>query len=230
MTEMRESATQAAVQHAAVLASSGPVEEFQKLEEDLRHAREEASRAREEASRAREEASRLSLELNSEKEGRAQVEDSAARFLKETQRVQGLLDGRGVELGIIQRQLSGSEASRVQAECDNETLLGELTNIQKEKRDLEDGWQIALEETRYNAAVRCRDATAKENAPRQTTFLFFDGIFPPPSKIDLGDEPPAASANELPQRAGHPRGESEADQSDNPVPHVYEEQVDYESE
>ena len=49
----------------------------------------------------------------------------------------------------------------------------------RSKSDLEDDWDIALEEARYAAAVRVRDATMKENASRGTTFSFFDGMFPP---------------------------------------------------
>lgn len=37
-------------------------------------------------------------------------------------------------------------------------------------------WDVALEEARYAAAVRVRDATAKENASHGTTFSFY--MFP----------------------------------------------------
>lgn len=62
--------------------------------------------------------------------------------------------------------------------------------------------------------------------------LFFSltGFFHPPFKIDLADEPPATSANELPQQADHLRRGSEVGKSDDLAPHGYEEQVDYESE
>ena len=52
--------------------------------------------------------------------------------------------------------------------------------------DLEDDWDLALEVAHYEAAIRVRDATAKENASRGTTFSFFHAMLPP-----LDDEPQA---------------------------------------
>ena len=65
-----------------------------------------------------------------------------------------------------------------------QTLIEEKEDAVRSKADLEDDWDLALEVARYEAAIRVRDATAKENASRGTTFSFFDAMFPP-----LDDEP-----------------------------------------
>ena len=98
------------------------------------------------------------------------------------------------------------------------------------KMDLEDDWDIALEVARYEAAKRVKDATAKENASRGTTFSFFNAMFPP-----LEDEPPEDDP--------HPQVPAEAAQSTNrqsdgeavggsgaPRPEEDEEQIDFGSE
>ena len=66
-----------------------------------------------------------------------------------------------------------------------QVLAEEKEDAVRSKADLEDEWDLALEVACYEAAIRVRDATAKENASRGTTFSFFDAKFPP-----LDDEPP----------------------------------------
>ena len=107
-----------------------------------------------------------------------------------------LLSGRDEELKIVHARLSASEISRVKAERERDSLLVEMQAIIEEKddavrakADLEDDWDIALEEARYAAAVRVRDVTAKENVSRGTTFSFFDGMFPPLDDVPQADDP-----------------------------------------
>ena len=45
--------------------------------------------------------------------------------------------------------------------------------------DLQDDFDVGVEEARHAAAVECRDATATENVSRGVTFDFFDSLFPP---------------------------------------------------
>ena len=111
-----------------------------------------------------------------------------------------------------------------------QTLTEEKDDAVRSKMDLEDDWDLALEVARYEAAIRVRDATVKENASRGTTFSFFNAMFPP-----LGDEP---QEDDL-----HPRAPTEAAQSTNrqldgeaigglgaPGPEGDEDQVDFGSD
>ena len=79
-----------------------------------------------------------------------------------------------------------------------QALVEEKNNAVRSKTDLEDDWDLALEVARYEAAIRVRHATAKENASRGTTFSFFDAMFPPlddePLEDDLRPQVPAEAA------------------------------------
>ena len=137
--------------------------------------------------RTREKASHLGAELATERSLRAaeqasreKAEQSADTFLGETRKLQALLLGRDEELKIVHARLSAIKISRVKAEKERDSLLVEMQAAIEEKddavrakADLEDDWDIALKEARYAAAVRVRDATAKENASRETTFFLF---------------------------------------------------------
>ena len=134
---------------------------------------------------------------------------SADTFLGETRKLQASLTGRDEELKIVHARLSVSEISRVKVERERDSLLVEMQALIGEKdgavramADLEDDLDIALEEARYAAAVRVRDATAKENASRGTTFSFFDGMFLPLDDVRHADYP-------------RPQARTEADQSTN---------------
>jgi len=70
----------------------------------------------------------------------------------------------------------------------------------RSKVDLEDDWDLTLEVTRYEAAIRVRDATAKENASRGTTFSFFDAMFPPLDNEPQVDDRVPMSPRRLPNR------------------------------
>ena len=87
-----------------------------------------------------------------------------------------------------------------------------------------------MEVARYDAAIRVRDATAKENASRGTTFSFFDAMFPP-----LDDEPPVGDPrSHVPAEAAQSTNrllDGEAtDGSGAPRPEDDEEHVDFGSD
>ena len=87
-----------------------------------------------------------------------------------------------------------------------------------------------MEVARYEAAIRVRDAIAKENASRGTTFSFFDAMFPP-----LDDEPQVDDARpQVPAEAAQSTNrllDGEAtDGSGAPLPENDEEQIYFGSE
>ena len=100
----------------------------------------------------------------------------------------------------------------------------------RSKTDLEDDWDLALEVARYEAAIRVRDATAKENASRGTTFSFFNAMFPPlddePHLDDLRPQFPAEAA----QSMNRALDREDTDGSGAPRREGDEEQIDFGSE
>ena len=129
-----------------------------------------------------------------------------------------MLSSRDGDLNIVQARLSASEISRVKAEREKDSLLVQMQTLIEEKDDavrskvnLEDDWDLALEEARYAAAIRVRDATAKENASRGTTFSFFDAMFPPLDDAPQVDDPHSLVPTEAAQSANHPAGEGTTD-------------------
>ena len=107
------------------------------------------------------------------------------------------MESRTEEIGILLAQLSSSEAARVRAERERNSLAEEVALVTAEKAtaeqlasDLQDDFDVGVEEARHAAAVECRDATTTENASRGVTFHFFDSLFPPLDGVDLtGDDP-----------------------------------------
>ena len=83
------------------------------------------------------------------------------------------------------RQLTSSEAARVRAERERDSLAEEkarlssrLAEAERTALDLQDDYDIGTEEARRAGAMECRDATAAENEARGVTFDFFDTMFP----------------------------------------------------
>ena len=169
---MKRDMESAAADHAAALVGVRTAQEFQALEEESRRTREELA-----AERSQHMAAQTSLE---------EAEQAADTFLGETKKLQSALSSRDEELKIVHVRLSASEISRVQTKRERDSLLAEVQTLTEEKEDavrskmgLEDDWDLALEAARYEAATRVRDATARENASRGTTFSFFNAMFPP---------------------------------------------------
>ena len=107
------------------------------------------------------------------------------------------LESRTEEIGILQGQFSSSEAACVRAERERDSLAEEVARVTAEKAaseqfasDLQDDFDVGVEEARHAVAVECRDATATENASRGVTFHFFDSLFPSLDGADpVGDAP-----------------------------------------
>ena len=109
-------------------------------------------------------------------------------------------------------------------------ITEEKDDAVRAKADLEDDWDITLEEARYAAAVRVRDATARENAARGTTFSFFDGMFPPLDDVPQVDDPRPQVPVEAAQSTNRPLDGEATEGSGVPPPEIDEEQVDFGSE
>ena len=105
-------------------------------------------------------------------------------------------------------------------------VIEEKDDVVRAKADLEDDWDVALEEAQYAAVVWVRDAAAKENASRRITFAFFDDMFRP-----LDDVSQAVSLRaHLLAEAAHSTNRPFDGESGVPPPGVDEEQVDFGSE
>ena len=111
--------------------------------------------------RAREDASRLSAELAAKKASLEKAKQSAETFLREAKKLQTALLIRDDELKIVHAQLSASEIYSIQMGMERDYLLVEMhavieekDNAVRAKADLEDDWNVALEEPRYATAVR----------------------------------------------------------------------------
>ena len=106
------------------------------------------------------------------------------------------MESRTKEVGILQGQLSSSEATRVRAEREHDSLAEEVARVTMEKvaaeqlaSHLQDDFDVGIKEARHMAAVECRDATATENVSQGVTFHFFDSLFPPLDRVEpLGDD------------------------------------------
>ena len=109
-------------------------------------------------------------------------------------------------------------------------LSGQGREGEGSKADLEDDWDLALEEARYAAAVRVRDATAKENASRGTTFSFFDAMFPPLDDAPQVDDPCPQIPVEAAQSTNRPLDGEATGGLGVPPPETDEEQVDFGSD
>ena len=100
-------------------------------------------------------------------------------------------------MGILQGQLSSSEAARVRAEREGDSLAEEVACLTAEKAaaeqlasNLQDDFDVGIEVARHAATVECRDATATENVSRGVTFHFFDSLFPKLDGVEpFGDNP-----------------------------------------
>ena len=108
-----------------------------------------------------------------------------------------------------------------------QAITEEKDDALRAKADLEDDWDIALEEAHYTTAVRVRDAAAKENASRGTTFSFFNGMFPPLDDVSQVDDPCPHVPVETAQSTNCP---PDGEATDGPPPGIDEEQVDFGSE
>ena len=216
MQIMEKEKTSAAAAHAAALAGARTAQEFEALEGELERARGESA---------------------AEKALREKAEQAADTFLGETKKLQAALSSRDAELSIVHARLSASEIARVKVERERDTLRAEMQTLVEEKEDavrsktdLEDDWDLTLEAARYEAARRVRDATAKENASRGTTFSFFNAMFPPyddePPEDDLHPQIPAEAAQSTTHQ---PDGEAVGGFGA-PDPEGDEEQVDFGSD
>jgi hypothetical protein len=108
-----------------------------------------------------------------------------------------------------------------------QALIEEKDDAVRAKADLEDDWDIALEESRYAAAVWVRDETAKENASRGTTFSFFYGMFPLLDDVPQADAPRPQAPTEVAQSMICPADGEGTDESGILPPETDEEQVDF---
>jgi len=223
MQIMEKDRESTAAAHAAALAGVRPAREVRALEEELKRAREK-SEADE-------------LLLAAERASREKAEQAADIFLGETKKLQAALSSRDEELKIVHARLSASEISRVKVERERDALRAEVQTLVEEKDDaerskteLEEDWDLALEVARYEAAIRVRDATAKENATRGTTFSFFDAMFPPlddePPEYELRPRAPEGAA----QSTTHQPGGEDTGGSSVPCPEDGEEQIDFGSD
>ena len=126
-----------------------------------------------------------------------EVETQSTKVFRSEERdLQRQLESCIEEVGILQGQLSSSEATRVRAERERDSLAEEVARVTTEKVateqlafDLQDNFDVGIEEARHIAAVEYRQATATENVSRGITFHFFDSLFPPLHGVEpLGDE------------------------------------------
>ena len=186
---------------------------------------------------AREEASRLSAELAAEKVSREKAEQSVEAFLREAKKLQTMLSGQDDELKIVHAQLSSNEISCVQMGREHGLLLVEVQAIIEErdddvraKADLEDDWDVALEEARYATAVWVRDATAEENASLRTTFSFFDDMLPSLDDVAQVDSQHVHPLTVAAQSMNRPLDEGVSGELSVPLQGADEEQVDFGSE
>jgi len=95
------------------------------------------------------------------------------------------LDALSDTLETSHRQLTSSEAACVRAEheCDslaeeNARLSSQLAEAKRRASELQDDYDVVIEEARRAGAVECREATATKNEARGVTFDFFDTLFP----------------------------------------------------
>ena len=83
---------------------------------------------------------------------------------------------------------------------------------------------------RYEATIRVRDVTAKENASRGTTFSFFDAMFPPLDDEPRVDDPRPQVHAEAAQSTNRLLDGEATDGSGAPRTEDDEEQIDFISE
>ena len=223
MQIMKRDMERAAADHAAALVGVRTAQEFQALEEESQRTREELA-----AERSQRIAAQASLE---------KAEQAADTFLGETKKLQSTLSSRDEELKIVQARLSASEMSRVKAERERDSLLSEVQTLTEEREDAvrskeeqEENWDLALEQARYEAAVRVRDATARENASRGTTFSFFNAMFPSPDDESPEDGPDPEVPTEAAQSTNRRFDGEDIGGPDAPHPEDDEEQIDFGSE
>ena len=124
---------------------------------------------------------KMAGELTEEQRACEVATRSAEIFRTEVTDLRRQLDARSNALETSHRQLTLSEAARVRAERERDSLAEEnarlssqLAEAERRASDLQDDYDIGTEEARCAGAVECRDATAAENEARGVTFDFFD--------------------------------------------------------
>ena len=117
----------------------------------------------------------MAKELTSERQALKVATRSTKVFRSEVRDLRRQLESRIEEIGILEGQLPMSEAARVRAECERDSLAEDVARATAEKAaaeqlasDLQDDFDVGVEEARYAAVVECRDATATENDSRDS--------------------------------------------------------------
>ena len=170
--------------------------EFASLCEQLQEARVVLRFTQGKCDHAQSAVAKMVEELTTERQALEVATRSTEVFQIEGRDLRRRLESRTEEVGILQSQLSSIEATRVRAEGERDSLAEEVARLTAEKAaaeqlasDLQDDFDVGVEEARHAAAVECREATATENVSRGVTFYFFDSLFPPLDGIEpLGDE------------------------------------------
>lgn len=105
-------------------------------------------------------------------------------FRDEVNDLRRQLDVRTDALEVSHSQLAASEAARVRAERERDSLVEEVARLSAQKAkaeqrvsDLQDDFDVGVKEARYAAALVCREATAPENVSRGVTFSFLSSLF-----------------------------------------------------
>ena len=197
MSRAQEELAQAKSQLAHAERGSHSKAEFASLREQLQEARVELGVTRGKCDRAQAAVAKMAEELTTERQALEVATRSTEVFRSEARDLRRQLESRTEEVGILQGQLTSSEAARVRAERKRDSLAEEVARVTEEKAaaeqlasDLQDDFDVGVEEARHAAAVECRDATATENVSRGVTFDFFDSLFPPLDGADpVGDDP-----------------------------------------
>ena len=170
---------------AQVERGSHPGAETETLRDQLREARVELQIAQGQRDGAQLSVAKMAGELTEERRACEVATRSAEIFRTEVTDLRRQLDARSDALETSHRQLTSSEAARVRAERERDSLAEEnarlssqLAEAERRASDLQDDYDIGTEEARRAGAVECRDATATENEARGVTFDFFDTLFP----------------------------------------------------
>ena len=140
---------------------------------------------------------KMAEELTTERQTFEVATRSTEVFRSEVRDLRRQLESRTEEVGILQGQLSSSVAARIQAEREHDSSVEEVARVTAEKAaaeqlasDLQDDFDVGIEEARHVAAVECWDATTTKNVSRGVTFHFFESLFPPLDGVEpFGDNP-----------------------------------------
>ena len=166
--------------------------EFASIREQLQETRVELRVVQDRCDRAQVSAEKLAAELADERRAFEVETRSTEVFRTEVSDLRRQLELRSSALEVAHNQLASSEAARVRAERERDSLAEDVARLSAQKveaeqraSDLQDDFDVGVEEARYAAAVECREATADENASRGVTFNFFNFLFPLPDGDEL---------------------------------------------